>query len=73
MTGLECDSFRFERHGGRDVLTFGMRAAGGGGEDGHEKPSPEVEKTLRSIESGTFAGKRYTIDEYIEYIKKVMG
>ena len=70
---VECDSFRFERHGGRNVLTFGMRAAGGRGDDDYEKPSPEVEKTLQSIESGTFAGKRYTIDEYIEYIKKVMG
>lgn len=50
---VECDSFRFERRGGRNVLTFGMRAAAAGGEeDDCDKPGPEAEKTLRAIEAG---------------------
>ena len=44
-----------------------------GGESGYEGPSPEVERALQSIEAGTSAGKRYTIDEYVEYVKKAMG
>ncbi len=69
---VECDSLCFERGGGRNVIVFKMRVVDGGVSD-YEGPSPEVERALQSIEAGTSAGKRYTIDEYIEYIKKVMG
>ena len=67
----ECDSLRIEKRGGRDVAVFRMRAAGGEA-GGSERLNPEVERDIRSIESGTFVGKRCTIDEYIEHVKKVM-
>ena len=69
---VECDSLCFERGGSRNVIVFRMRVVDSGASD-YERPSPEVERALQSIEAGTSAGKRYTIDEYIEYIKKVMG
>ena len=69
---VECDSLCFEKCGGRNVIVFRMRVVGGGACD-CEGPSPEVERALQSIEAGTSAGKRYTIDEYVEYIKTVMG
>lgn len=68
---VECDSLCFERDGGRNVIVFRMRVVDGG-ESGYEGPSPEVERALQSIEAGTSAGKRYTIDEYVEYVKKAM-
>lgn len=69
---VECDSLCFEKCGGRSVIVFRMRVVGGGACD-CEGPSPEVERALQSIEAGTSAGKRYTIDEYVEHIKTVMG
>ena len=68
---VECDSLCFERGGGRNVIVFKMRVVDDGA-GGYDRPGPEVERALQSIEAGTSAGKRYTIDEYIEYIKKVM-
>ena len=67
---VECDSLHFEKKDGRRVIVFRLRLAEPRARD---RLSPEVEGTLRSIESGTFAGDEYTIDEYKEYIKKELG
>ena len=68
----ECDSLSLEKRGGRDVAVFKVRAVDGEAWDGEEL-NPEAEKALQSIESGTFAGKRRTVDEYIEHVKKAMA
>ena len=68
---LECDSVCFEKRGGRTVVVFRMRVVGAMPVV-YERLSPEVERTLRDVEAGTFAGKRYTADEYIKRIKKAL-
>ena len=67
----ECDSLSLEKRGGRDVAVFKTRAVDGEVCD-DEELNPEVERALQSIESGTFVGKRCTVDEYIEHVKRVM-
>ena len=69
---LECDSVCFEKRGGRTVVVFRMRVVGDMPVV-YERLDPEAERTLRDAETGTFAGKRYTADEYIEHIKKALG
>ena len=69
---LECDSISFEKNGKRNVIVFRMRVVG----DKpivYERLNPEIERALQSIEEGTLEGEEYTADEYIEYIKKVLG
>ena len=68
----ECDSLSLEKRCGRDVAVFKVRAVDGQACD-DEELNPEAEGALQSIESGTFAGKRCTVDEYIEHVKKVMA
>ena len=53
-------------------------AIGGGFSDGaatdaddYDRFNPEIEKTLKSIDSGTYAAKRYTPDKYMEHIGKI--
>ena len=67
----ECGSLSLERRGGRDVAVFKVRAVDGEACDDGEL-NPEVERALQSIESGTFVGRRCTVDEYIEHVRKVM-
>jgi hypothetical protein len=37
-----------------------------------EKLNPEIERKLKLAESGKIKGKVYSIDEYIEHVKKVL-
>lgn len=67
----ECDSLSLEKRGGRDVAVLKMRAVDSEACD-DEELNPEAERALQSIESGTFVGKRCTVDEYIEHVKKAM-
>lgn len=39
--------------------------------DAYERFSPETERVLRSIESGTYVAKTYTPDEFLEYLKRI--
>ena len=69
---LECNSISFEKNGKHSVIVFRMRVVG----DKpivYERLNPEIERALQSIEEGTLEGEEYTADEYIEYIKKVLG
>lgn len=47
----------------------GAPKGAGADADGRERFNPEIEAILQSIDSGTFVGKEYTIDEYIKYVK----
>ena len=69
---LECDSVCFEKRGVRTAAVFRMRVVADMPVD-YERLNPEIERALRSIEEGTLDGEEYTPDEYIEYIKKVLG
>lgn len=39
--------------------------------DDYERFVPEIEETLKSIESGTYVAETYTPDEFLKYMKKV--
>ncbi len=68
----EFGSLSLEKRDGRDVAVFKVRAVDGEAWDGEEL-NPDAERPLQSIESGTFAGKRCTVDEYIEHVRKAMA
>ena len=68
---LECDSVCFEKRGGRTVVVFRMRIVGDKPVD-YERLNPEVERDLQDMEAGTFVGKKYAADDYIDRIRKAM-
>ena len=68
---LECDSVSFEKRSGRTVVVFRMRVVGDKPVD-YERLNPEVERDLQDMEAGTFVGKKYTADDYIDRIRKAM-
>ena len=37
------------------------------------KLNPKIEKMIKLVESGKISGKAYTLDEYIERVKKILN
>lgn len=37
------------------------------------KLNPKIEKMIKLAKSGQISGKAYTLDEYIEHIKKILN
>ncbi len=73
MTALLKDAYSAHPEYAADVGAKGGAPKGADADAGGRKRfNPEIEDILRSIDSGTFVGNEYTIDEYIKYVKKVL-
>lgn len=55
----------------RDAIEGGAAGDDAAGAEDYERFVPEIEETLKAIESGTYVAKSYTPDEYLEYLRKI--
>lgn len=68
LLGGACGGRSVRKAGGRSGRATADGATGGD----YERFNPEIEETLKAIDSGTYVGKTCTPAEYKKYVKMVL-